>query len=147
MVEGTKVNILIENIHTLTQRNCCTVFEICKIINSNNLKVCLDICHLHCMANLFKENFDLFLDKYIDKELAYKNVYQIHFSATKNNDGYIEKKTHGVKHDTIEELIGDYNVLKKFNLTDRIIVTEIAEENYMDRNDQKFEIGLLEKIN
>lgn len=147
IIDGTNVNLILENIHTLTENKTCTVLEICRRIDNNNLKVCLDICHLHCVANVFKMDIKDYVEKYIDKELAYKYIYQIHFSATKNNDGYMDKKTHGRKHDSLEELIKDYNILKKFNIEDRIIITEIAEENYMERKDQKFEIALLEKIN
>lgn len=146
-VEGTKVNILLENIHTLNENNFCTVLEICRRINSKNLKVCLDICHLHCVANIFKIDIKDLLERYISKELAEQYIYQIHFSDTKNNDGYIDKKTHGVKHDSLQDIVKDFKILKKFNIEQRIIVTEIAEEDYINRNDQKFEIELLEKLN
>lgn len=145
-LEGTNINILLENIHTLNENNFCTVLEICKRINSEKLKVCLDICHLHCVANIFKKDIKDLLEYYISKELAEKYIYQIHFSATKNKDGYIDKKTHGVKHDSLEEIIKDFEILKMFNIEQRRIVTEIAEENYIKRDDQKFEIELLEKI-
>ncbi len=145
-VEGSNINILLENIHTLNENKKCTVLEICKRINSNNLKVCLDICHLHCVANAFKWQIEDYVENYIDKDLAQKYIYQIHFSDTKNNDGYIDKKTHGVKHDGLEEIIKDFEILKMFNIEQRRIVTEIAEENYIKRDDQKFEIELLEKI-
>lgn len=146
-VEGTNVNILLENIHTLNENKTCTVLEICEIINSNNLKVCLDICHLHCVSNIFKVDIEDFVEKYIDKNLAKKNIYQIHFSDTKNNDGYIDKKTHGVKHDNSNSIIKDFDILRMLDIEDKIIVTEIAEEDYINRNDQKFEIELLEKLN
>lgn len=145
-VEGTNVNIILENIHTLNENKTCTVLEICKRINSNNLKVCLDICHLHCVSNIFKVEIKDFVEKYIDKNLAKKYIYQIHFSDTKNNDGYIDKKTHGVKHDNLNSIIKDFDILRMFNIEERIIVTEIAEEDYINRNDQKCEIELLEKI-
>ena len=146
LIEGTEVNLILENIHTIEEKNKCTVLEICKRINKSNLKVCLDICHLHCVANIFKKNIDDYLEKYLDKNLTNKYVYQIHFSDTKNNDGYINKKTHGVKHDNLEELRKDYDILKRYNIEDKIIVTEIGEEDYISRRDQKFEIELLEKI-
>lgn len=145
-VEGTNVNILLENIHTFNENKKCTVLEICNRINSNNLKACLDICHLHCVSNAFKWKIEDYIENYIEKDLAKKYIYQIHFSDTKNNDGYIDKKTHGVKHDDLNDIVRDFDILRKFNIEERIIVTEIAEDNYMERNDQKFEIELLEKL-
>lgn len=146
-VENTNVNILLENIHTLYEDKKCTVLEVCRRINSDHLKVCLDICHLHCTANVFRTDIKEFIGRYIDNELAKKYIYQIHFSNTKNNDGYIDKKnTHGVKHDGLNDIIKDFDILRMLNIEERIIVTEIAEENYIKRNDQKFEIDLLEKI-
>ena len=148
LIEGTKVQILIENIYTsLTERNRkCTIIEICNRINSSHLKICLDICHLHCLANILQKDFDNFIKEYIDKELAAKYIYQIHFAATKNNDGYIDRKTHGRKHDDLEELKQDYRILEDLNLTNTNIVTEISEDDYINRLDQKYEIELLKKL-
>ena len=147
LMQNTKVYLLLENIYALTEFNKkCTVLEICRRIDNEHLKACLDICHLHCMANIFKIDFDIFLEKYLDKELSKKYIYQIHFSATKNNDGFKEKKTHGRKHDTLEELMKDYKILEKYGLIEKNIITEVSEDNYDLREDQKYEIELLEKI-
>lgn len=148
MLEGTKVQILIENIYTsLTENNRkCTILEICRRIDSPHLKICLDICHLHCLANILKKDLDGFMNEYMDKDLASKYIYQIHFSATKNNDGYLDKYTHGRKHDDLEELKKDYKILEDYNLAHTNIITEVAEEDYKSRVDQKFEIELLKKI-
>lgn len=149
MLDGTNVKILIENIHVSISENInrCTVLRICEEINNEHLKICLDTCHLHCLSNMLHKDFNSFLENYIDKTIANKYIYQIHFSATKNNDGYIEKKTHGRKHDSIEELLKeDYKILEKYNLTNKNIVTEVSEENYESREDQKYEIELLRKV-
>lgn len=147
MVQNTKVDLLIENIYALTEyKKQCTVLEICRRINNEHLRVCLDICHLHCMANIFELEFNKFLDEYMDKELAEKYIYQIHFAATKDNDGYIEKNTHGRKHDFLEELLEDYKILQNYGLTNKKIITEVSEEDYSSRVDQKFEVELLEMI-
>lgn len=147
MLQNTKVNLLIENMYAITEHNhACTVLEICKRIDNEHLKVCLDICHLHCTANIFKLDFNLFLEEYIDKPLAEKHIYQIHFADTKNNDGFINEDTHGRKHDSLQELLEDYKILQDYNLTKTNIITEISEEDYVSRDDQKYEIELLKMI-
>lgn len=147
LIQNTRVYLVVENIYSMTEFNKkCTVLEICRRIDNEHLKACLDICHLHCMANIFKINFDTFLEKYLDKELAKKYIYQIHFSATKDNDGFKQEKTHGRKHDTLEDLMEDYKILEKYELTQKNIITEVSEGNYNLREDQKYEIELLEKI-
>ena len=147
MLQNTNVILLIENLFSITEHNhACTVLEICKRINSEHLKVCLDICHLHCMANIFKLDFNMFLNEYLDKTLAEKYVYQIHFADTKNNDGFINKITHGRKHDSLQDLLKDYKILEDYNLTNTNIITEVSEEDYASREDQKYEIELLKMI-
>lgn len=147
LLKETNVNIVLENIFGMNEyEQKCTVIEICKKINNPHLRACIDVCHLHCMANIFKLDFDSFMKSYIEKDQASKYVYQIHFSDTKNNDGYINKETHGRKHDSLSEVLQDYNILKLYNMTNANIITEISEENYNTRKDQVDEIKLLEKI-
>lgn len=147
LLKETNVNIVLENIFGMNEyEQKCTVIEICKKINNPHLRACIDVCHLHCMANIFKLDFDSFMKSYIEKDQASKYVYQIHFSDTKNNDGYINKETHGRKHDSLSEALQDYNILKLYNMTNANIITEISEENYNTRKDQVDEIKLLEKI-
>ena len=147
LLKETNVNIVLENIFGMNEyEQKCTVIEICKKINNPHLRACIAVCHLHCMANIFKLDFDSFMKSYIEKDQASKYVYQIHFSDTKNNDGYINKETHGRKHDSLSEALQDYNILKLYNMTNANIITEISEENYNTRKDQVDEIKLLEKI-
>ena len=137
LLKETNVNIVLENIFGMNEyEQKCTVIEICKKINNPHLRACIDVCHLHCMANIFKLDFDSFMKSYIEKDQASKYVYQIHFSDTKNNDGYINKETHGRKHDSLSEALQDYNILKLYNMTNANIITEISEENYNTRKDQ-----------
>ncbi len=146
ITENTNVNIILENIHSLVDIKNCSVLQIAKEINNNHLGVCLDICHLHCEANIFKIEFNEFLQNYLNKEDCEKYIYQIHFSGTLNNDGYINKKTHGRKHDTIENFKQDYDILEKYGIENKIIVTEVGEEDYTTRNDQIEEIKMLESL-
>ena len=98
------------------------------------------------MANIFKLDFNMFLNEYLDKTLAEKYIYQIHFADTKNNDGFINKITHGRKHDSLQDLLKDYKILEDYNLTNTNIITEVSEEDYASREDQKYEIELLKMI-
>ena len=146
--QNTNVKLLIENIFSMVDKEDSAVIKVAKEIDNSHLGVCLDICHLHCEANIFKMQFDEFLKGYLNKEDCKKYVYQIHFSGTLENDGYVNvKKTHGRKHDTIESFMSDYIILTDFEIEDKIIVTEVAEDDYSLRLDQVEEIKMLESIN
>lgn len=147
LLDNTNVNIVIENIYSVVERRNCTVLSIAKELDNPHLGVCLDICHLHCEANIYKIPFDEFLNNYLNKEDCKKYIYQIHFSGTLNNDGYTDLKTHGRKHDSIQSFEKDYKILTDYEFDDKIIVTEIGEDNYNLRIDQEEEIKMLENIN
>ena len=147
LVENYNITILIENIFSMVDKSDSAVLNIAKEINNKHLKVCLDICHLHCQANIFNYDFNKFLENYLDKSLCEKYVYQIHFASALDNDGYINtKKTHGRKHESINSITEDYNILKKYNIENSIIVTEVSESDYSTRIDQIEEIKMLETI-
>ena len=146
ITENTNVNILLENIYSIVDIKNCAVLQIAKEINNEHLRVCLDICHLHCEANMFKIDLNEFLKNYLNKEDCKNYIYQIHFSGTLNNDGYVDRKTHGKKHDTIENFKQDYDILVKYGIENKIIVTEVGEENYSTRSDQIEEIIMLENL-
>ena len=145
VIQNTKVNILIENIFSIVERKECAVLKVAKEINDEHLKVCLDICHLHVEANIFKIPIFEFLNTYLNKEDCQKYIQQIHFAGTLNEDGYIDKKTHGRVHDSWESFEEDYNILRQFGIEDKIIVTEISEEDYSIRKDEIEEIKMLIK--
>lgn len=146
VIQNSRVNILIENMIPLSERTHCTVLKVVKAIENNHLRVCLDICHIHCVANIFKMNLKEFLNSYLNKEDCQKYIQQIHFAGTLNEDGYIdEKKTHGRVHDSWESFEEDYNILKQFEIEDKIIVTEISEDDYSTRKDEIEEIKMLIK--
>ena len=142
-IQDTKVNILIENIHAIVERKECSVLKVAKNINNRHLRVCLDICHLHCVANIFKISLNEYLSTYLNKEDCIKYIQQIHFAGTINNDGVIDKKTHGRVHDSWKSFEEDYNILKQFGIEDRVIVTEVSEDDYSTRKDQIKEIKML----
>ena len=146
VIQNSRVNILIENMIPLSERKHCTALKVVKAIENNHLRVCLDICHIHCVANIFKMDLKEFLNTYLNKEDCQKYIQQIHFAGTLNEDGYIEdKKTHGRVHDSWESFEEDYNILKQFEIEDKIIVTEISEDDYSTRKDEIEEIKMLIK--
>ena len=145
VIQNTNVNILIENIYAIVERKECSVLKVAKQIDNEHLKVCLDTCHLHCVANIFKISLNEYLNTYLNKEDCKKYIQQIHFAGTLNNDGVIDKKTHGRMHDSWESFEEDYNVLKRFGIENKIIVTEVSEDDYSTRKDQIEEIKMLIK--
>lgn len=145
VIQNSNVNILIENIYALVERTECTVLKVAKQIDNEHLKVCLDTCHIHCVANMYKITLNEYLSTYLNKEYCQKYIQQIHFAGTLNEDGYIDKKTHGRVHDSWESFEEDYNILKQFGIEDRIIVAEVSEDDYSTRIDQIKEIEMLIK--
>ena len=145
VIQNTNVNILIENIYAIVERKECSVLKVAKQIDNEHLKVCLDTCHLHCVANIFKISLNEYLNTYLNKEDCKKYIQQIHFAGTLNNDGVIDKKTHGRMHDSWESFEEDFNILKRFGIENKIIVTEVSEDDYSTRKDQIEEIKMLIK--
>lgn len=142
-IENTKVSILLENV-VLTTMECYPI-KLAEYINHAKLKVCIDLCHVKCKSVIYKTPINEFFEIYIPKN-AKNFVKQIHFSNNKNNDGYIDKSTHSQPHDMDENFINDVNLLIKYGLISKNIVTEINEEDYNLRPNQVKEIKLLEKV-
>jgi sugar phosphate isomerase/epimerase len=145
VIQNTNVNILIENIYAIVERKECSVLKVAKQIDDDHLKVCLDTCHLHCVANMFKISLNEYLNTYLNKEDCKKYIQQIHFAGTLDNDGVIDKRTHGRMHDSWESFEEDFNILKRFGIENKIIVTEVSEDDYSTRKDQIEEIKMLIK--
>ena len=145
ILEGSNVKIVLENIFMFMEKKC-TVYQIAEALNHPNLFCCFDICHLHCRANIVKKDVLEYAREYLDKDLCKKYTYQVHFSYTGNDDGYVDKKTHGIGHTNVEDLRKDYQILKEFNMTDCNIITEVAEDDYSSRKDQFKELVMLEMV-
>ena len=145
-LQNTNVIILLENWYSMNDKENCAIMQVVKEIDNKHLKLCIDTCHLKCQANIFNMEFNSFLNNYLKKEDCEKYVYQIHFAATLDNDGYINKKTHGRRHINVEDLKNEYEILEKLGIEDKIIVTEISEDDYTTRVDQIEEINMLESI-
>jgi len=146
VLKGSNVKLLLENLFMFYDNAPCAVLDVCKEIDSENVKVCIDICHLYCRANMLKMPIEEFLKNFLNKELCEKYVHQIHFADTKNNDGYIEKSTHGRAYDSIEKIKYDLNLLKQYGMENKLIITEISEDDYSKRKEQIKNIKFLEEI-
>lgn len=146
LLEGTKVTILFENMYMMYEKDTCSVLDLCEVIDSENIKACIDICHLYCQAQVWHMNVKEFLKVYLDKEKCKRQVKHIHFSATINDDGYLDKSTHGRCHTNIEKLYEDVDMLLEYKMTAKDInwVTEVSESDYKLRPDQIKELeGLI----
>ena len=147
LIEGSRVTILIENLFMmLDEKDECAALEVCKLLDHPNVKCCIDTTHLHCKANIYKRDFLEMVRSDLNAEDCDKYVKQIHFAATLNNDGYINKKNHGRVHENIEDLREEYNWLKELGMGDKHFVTEVGEEDYYSRADQIREIKMLKEI-
>ena len=136
---------LFENIYMMQEQQNCSVIELCEYLNSENIKVCIDMCHLYCQAHIYKKNIEEFLERYLNKEKCERQVYQIHFAYTANDDGYIDRTTHAIMHPNVEALSYDKQLLYKYGMKDCNWVTEVSEKDYVSRKDQIEEIKMLEK--
>lgn len=145
ILEGENVTVCIENIFMFFEKKC-TAYELAAYIDHPNLKVCFDLCHLYCRAHIDKMDVREYAKKYLDKKLCQKYTYQIHFSYTADNDGYINKYTHGRRHLNIDDLREDVELLKEYNISNCNYITEISEEDYLSRKDQVEELDMLEEV-
>ena len=145
-IENENVLLLLENLIFNGDKEECSVIEFCNYVNHPKLKVCLDTCHFQAKANLFQEDIYEFVDHFLDKEKCKKQIYQIHFSYVANNDGYRDKSTHGVAHKTKEDLIKDVEILRYLGIENKLIVTEIGENDYSVRIGQRQELKWLEEV-
>ena len=145
IMKNTNTKILFENIYMMQEQQKCSVIELSEYLNSENIKVCIDMCHLYCQAHIYKKNIEEFLERYLNKEKCERQVYQIHFAYTANDDGYIDRTTHAIMHPNVEALSYDKQLLYKYGMKDCNWVTEVSEKDYVSRKDQIEEIKMLEK--
>lgn len=120
------------------------VSEFVHKVGNKHIMYCLDICHVYCYIN--KLGLDVEdIHTYLDKSYLNKITYQIHFSDTLNNDGFKDISTHSKAH-TRERLYHDLQLLNSFKLADKILVTEIMEEDYNQRYGQVQELSYLSEL-
>ena len=143
IMKGTNTKIVFENIYMMEEQKDCTVINLCEYLNSENMKVCIDMCHLYCQAHIYKKKIEEFLEKYLNKEKCQRQVYQIHFAYTANEDGYIDRTTHAIMHPNEETLYYDAKLLCQYGMGDCNWITEVSEKDYSTRKDQVNEIKML----
>lgn len=143
-INGHNVRILIENT-VFIDESTCTALDLCSYYDNEQLKACIDICHLYCKANMFDTNIKQFLKRYLNKDQARKYVYQVHFSNARKNDGYRDITTHARSHSSVYEVARDLEILREYGIDEVNYIAEINEENYLERTDQIKEIKFLEK--
>lgn len=143
IMKNTNTKIVFENIYMMEEQENCSVIELCEYLNSENMKVCIDMCHLYCQAHIYKKKIEEFLEKYLNKEKCQRQVYQIHFAYTANEDGYIDRTTHAIMHPNEETLYYDANLLCQYGMGDCNWITEVSEKDYSTRKDQVNEIKML----
>ena len=146
IIENTQVTMLIENIYMiLDEKNKCSALEIVKYMDHPNLRTCIDTTHVNCKARIYKKDLIEMVNEELKAEDCEKYVKQVHFAAAIKNDGYIDKKTHGRKHESKEDLRKEYDWLCKHGMRDKNYITEVSEENYDLRLNQIEEIKMLEE--
>ena len=143
IMKNTNTKIVFEHIYMMEEQENCSVIELCEYLNSENMKVCIDMCHLYCQAHIYKKKIEEFLEKYLNKEKCQRQVYQIHFAYTANEDGYIDRTTHAIMHPNEETLYYDAKLLCQYGMGDCNWITEVSEKDYSTRNDQVNEIKML----
>ena len=143
IMKNTNTKIVFENIYMMEEQENCSVIELCEYLNSENMKVCIDKCHLYCQAHIYKKKIEEFLEKYLNKEKCQRQVYQIHFAYTANEDGYIDRTTHAIMHPNEETLYYDAKLLCQYGMGDCNWITEVSEKDYSTRKDQVNEIKML----
>ena len=143
IMKNTNTKIVFENIYMMEEQENCSVIELCEYLNSENMKVCIDMCHLYCQVHIYKKKIEEFLEKYLNKEKCQRQVYQIHFAYTANEDGYIDRTTHAIMHPNEETLYYDAKLLCQYGMEDCNWITEVSEKDYSTRKDQVNEIKML----
>lgn len=143
IMKNTNTKIVFENIYMMEEQENCSVIELCEYLNSENMKVSIDMCHLYCQAHIYKKKIEEFLEKYLNKEKCQRQVYQIHFAYTANEDGYIDRTTHAIMHPNEETLYYDAKLLCQYGMGDCNWITEVSEKDYSTRKDQVNEIKML----
>ena len=143
IMKNTNTKIVFENIYMMEEQENCSVIELCEYLNSENMKVCIDMCHLYCQAHIYKKKIEEFLEKYLNKEKCQRQVYQIHFAYTANEDGYIDRTPHAIMHPNEETLSYDAKSLCQYGMGDCYWITEVSEKDYSTRKDHVNEIKML----
>lgn len=115
---------------------------ILKETDAAQVRMCFDLCHYRASKNVLLEEYT-FPVNWCDR------IYQVHFSDTKNNEGYRHiAATHGKAHDSMWDVARDLCTLRSLGIDvgDTIIIPEMSEDDYSARNLEARELGWLHQI-
>lgn len=107
------------------------------------VQVCFDLCHYLASKNAVQEEY-IFPVEWLPR------LFSIHFSETKNNEGYRHFSTsHGRCHDSIYGVARDLCILSDLGLDlhNTLIVSEVTEPDYFVRTGEAQELMWLHTIN
>ena len=110
---------------------------------ANKVGMCFDLCHYLASKNAVH-------DEYVFSPTWLSRIYSVHFSETRNNEGYIHyAETHGCPHTSKHGVARDLCILKDLgiDLSRVYIVTEITERDYSTREAEAQELAWLHALN
>ena len=142
IIEGSNAYILVENSlpdFSALKPERVGAIEIIQAINHDKLRACFDICHFKASENALKRTLELPLG-YLSR------VNEIHFSATLDGDGFLDKKkTHGQIHPDYLSLLTDIKWLVDtgFDLNSAMLTAEISESDYEARPKMLKELSMM----
>lgn len=110
------------------------------------VRMCFDICHLHCYLNKLKLPLSAYVN-YVSREVLSHVVYQVHFSATWNNDGFRDLKGTHSKYHNQESLKEDILILQDLGISNTNIIVEVIEDDYNERECELKEFEVLTEGN
>lgn len=139
IVHSNKVGILLENsilLQPLELGDNLAINRVFEDIQDQHLKFCLDYCHLLASENATGKSVILSCS-------ALHAIRNVHFSKTKNEDGYRDViNTHSQPHDSMQDTkedLMDLNI-RGVDLEHLNLVLEVTESDYSRRNNLLQEI-------
>ena len=144
-LEFSDVLILLENTWSVLEVPIKReqAYSVVKGINHDNLKMCLDICHVHTVINMLQRDMS-YIEVLFENDNLKDIVHQIHFSATLNNDGFKDlNNTHSKPYPDKQSMLDDIRVLEVLGCGEAAYVTEVVEPDY---NSRELELKLLNML-
>lgn len=140
IIEGYDVKLLLENgVNLLKTFAGATA---CSMLRHPQVGLCIDTTHYRIVADLYKEEPSILLKELIGDAEQY--IHQIHF-ASHLGDGFRDRATHGRKHESQLHVQQELHHLFQAGVPkDVIFVTEVSEDDYLNRPDMLQEFRWLE---
>lgn len=142
--DSDRVYFLVENcLPCLNQSDVYTLpaFELIEKVNHPKMLCCLDVCHMRCYENILGTSL------VVPSSIA-DSVRWVHFSDTIMNDGYKDKKTHGVAHNHLYRALRDIALLLEcgVSVSEVGLVTEVWESDFQVCENTIQEVDILRTI-